>query len=184
MQQWGRLIEDDIESAVDTVISRDVVDQNKICIFGISYGGYSALISAIRRPDLYKCAISYAGVTDIPLLFSEHGITDKERSRRMLVDILGDPESSWDTLVDYSPIYRMEELSIPIFIAQGGRDRVVDSEHYFRLKYVLERLGKPYKSMYFEHEIHGFKYINNKIIFYKAIDEFIKNSFNKPMKNL
>ena len=178
-RQWGRLIEDDIESAVTQAIARQDIDGQKVCIFGISYGGYSALISAIRRPDLYKCAISYAGVTDIPLLFSDHNISEKDDSRRVLIDILGDPNESWDTLVEYSPVYRMKELSIPIFIAQGGRDRVVDSEHYFRLKYVLDKLGKPYESMFFGNEVHGFNYIITQQALYSSIDQFMKQSFTQ-----
>ncbi|MBB1361649.1 S9 family peptidase [Shewanella sp. SR44-4] len=176
-RQWGRLIEDDIESAVTKVIARDDIDGQKVCVFGISYGGYSALISAIRRPDLYKCAISYAGVTDIPLLFSDHNISEKDDSRRVLIDILGDPNESWDTLIEYSPVYRMNELSIPIFIAQGGRDRVVDSEHYFRLKYVLDKLGKSYESIFFENEVHGFNYIITQQALYNSIDKFMQKSF-------
>lgn len=175
-KQWGRLIEDDIESAVAKVLDKGVIESSKICIFGISYGGYSALISAIRRPDLYRCAISYAGVTDIPLLFSGGVQTDNER-HQALKDILGDPDESWDTLVEFSPIYRANELKIPIFIAQGGRDRIVEDEHYFRMKYVLEKLDKDFEHFYMENEIHGFKLVGSQIELYIKINEFIQNSF-------
>jgi len=175
-QQWGRLIEDDIESAVDKVILSGNIDKSRICIFGISYGGYSALISAIRRPDLYRCAISYAGVTDIPLLFTGGNKESSKEKKKILTDILGDPDKSWDTLIKYSPVYRAEELTIPVLIAQGGRDRVVDNEHYFRMKYMLEEFNKDYESYYFNSEIHGFRNINNQINFYLKVHQFIKKS--------
>lgn len=176
-QQWGRLIEDDIESAVAKVIDDGFIDDSKICIFGISYGGYSALISAIRRPDLYRCAISYAGVTDIPLLFSGGNAQDHKDRNKVLVDILGDPDKSWDTLINYSPVYRADELTIPVLIAQGGRDRIVDDEHFFRMKYVLEKLDKDFQYVYLENEIHGFKKTQSQISLYIEINKFIEKSF-------
>ena len=173
-QQWGRLIEDDIESAVAETIKSDLIDGQKICIFGISYGGYSALISAIRRPDLYKCAISYAGVTDIPLLFSQSQAASESSNRRMLIDILGNPDESFDTLVKYSPVYQLKDLSVPLMIGQGGQDRIVDDEHYFRLLYMLRKLKKKYKKLYFKNEIHGFKLIDSQIKFFNKVDNFMR----------
>ncbi len=173
-QQWGRLIEDDIESAVEEVAKLDNIDINKTCIFGISYGGYSALISAIRRPDLYKCAISYAGVTDISLLFSQSDKAKDKESRKMLIDILGNPDESLETLKQYSPIYRLEDLKIPIFIAQGGRDRIVDEEHFFRMRYLMNKLDMPYKHRYFQNEVHGFMNLGNKINFFNEVSTFVK----------
>jgi hypothetical protein len=53
---WGRGIEQDIEAAIEEVTRRGWVDGDRICVAGGSYGGYSALMSVIRRPDRYRCA--------------------------------------------------------------------------------------------------------------------------------
>lgn len=177
-QQWGRLIEDDIESAVEAVSKLNYVDGDKICIFGISYGGYSALISAVRRPELYKCAISYAGVTDISLLFSQSQSAKDKDSRKMLIDILGNPDESLEILKRYSPIYRLKELKIPIFIGQGGRDRVVDEEHFFRMRYLLNKFEIPYEYKFYQNEIHGFRSINNKIDFFNEVSVFVRSNLD------
>ncbi|BBM03552.1 prolyl oligopeptidase family serine peptidase [Microbulbifer sp. GL-2] len=120
LRQWGRLIEDDIYSSIEEVISQKLVDSSNICIYGISYGGYSALISAINRPDIFKCAASYAGVTDLPLLFSNNVLTGDERLNNIIERIVGDPHTDIETLKEYSPVYQAHKIKIPIFIAQGG----------------------------------------------------------------
>ena len=83
MGAWGQGIEDDIEAALDAVISKQLVDPDRVCIFGGSYGGYSALISITRRPQRYRCAAAVAAPTDLLLISSEYpGSEDGERVLR------------------------------------------------------------------------------------------------------
>jgi dipeptidyl aminopeptidase/acylaminoacyl peptidase len=178
MQQWGRLIEDDIQSGMKEVIQQGLVDPNKVCIYGISYGGYSALISAINRPDIFKCAASYAGVTDLPLLFNNIKLAESSRLNDLLKAIVGDPETEMATLVDYSPVYQSERISIPIFLAHGDNDNVVDIEHYYRMKKLLDVYGKPYEDMLLKGEGHSFRYLNNIVSFYVKLDSFFRRSLD------
>ncbi len=78
-RQWGRGIEDDIEAAIDFVLQKGWVDEDRICTMGSSYGGYSALMLVIRRPDSYRCAASLMGVTDIALMFNSDDVWAGER---------------------------------------------------------------------------------------------------------
>lgn len=61
--KWGTQIQDDIMLATQYAIQQGVADDNRMCILSISFGGYSALQSAIRYPDHFKCAIGCAGFT-------------------------------------------------------------------------------------------------------------------------
>ena len=178
MGQWGRLIEDDIESGVKEVIRQGLVDANKVCVYGISYGGYSALISAINRPDTFKCAASYAGVTDLPLLFNDIELVESTAKRSMLEKIVGDPKTDMSELLSFSPVYQAEKVAIPLFLAHGEEDTVVDIEHYFRMKKLLEIHDKPHKIMVFDDEAHGFQYLENMIEFYLELNQFFKSSFS------
>ena len=82
-QEWGRGIEDDIEKATYTALDQyPILDRNRVGIFGGSYGGYSALMSVIRNPELYVCAASYAGVTDLTLLFSNTRMHNNQPATR------------------------------------------------------------------------------------------------------
>ncbi|WNC69930.1 prolyl oligopeptidase family serine peptidase [Thalassotalea nanhaiensis] len=176
MQQWGRLIEDDIQSGINEVVKNGLIDPNKICIYGISYGGYSALISAVNRPEVFKCAASYAGVTDLPLLFNDMKLAKSDRLNNLLKKIVGDPETELNTLMEYSPVYQAKDITIPIFLAQGDKDIIVDIEHFYRMKKIMDIYGVEYDSMVLKDEGHGFKYLNSIVLFYVKLDAFFRRS--------
>ena len=142
-RQWGTGIEDDIDAAVQHIIDQKWVDPERICILGSSYGGYSALMSAIRRPDRYRCAVSVAGVTDIPLMFISSDFSYDERARDRFAEIVGDPEEDYERLKSLSPAYRADEIRVPVLLAHGIEDRRVDVEHALRMKTMLELHGSP-----------------------------------------
>lgn len=174
--QWGRLIEQDIQSGITEVIKQKLINPDKICIYGISYGGYSALISAINEPGIYKCAASYAGVTDLQLLFNNLELAKSERLKKLMEKIVGNPETDLDELIEFSPVYNAQKISIPIFIAQGDEDQIVDMEHYNRMLAVMDAYGIRYESMMLRGEGHGFKYLQSIVSFYSKLDEFFKTS--------
>ncbi|HKE96217.1 MAG TPA: prolyl oligopeptidase family serine peptidase, partial [Povalibacter sp.] len=63
--QWGRGMQDDIDDGVKWLVAQGKVDPKRVCIMGASFGGYAAMWAAVRNPDIYRCAISFAGVADI-----------------------------------------------------------------------------------------------------------------------
>lgn len=135
-KQWGKGIEDDIDAAVDDVVARGLVDPARICIAGSSYGGYSALMGIIRRPERYRCAASYAGTTDLPLWLTE-GTAATEAGRRARIEVLGDPRTDAAALVAASPVYQYRKLTRPLLIAHGVHDSRVSVEHALRLRMML-----------------------------------------------
>jgi len=142
---WGKGIEDDIEAALDDVEAKRLVDAERVCIFGGSYGGYSALISITRRPQRYRCAAAAAAPTDLLLLSSDY--LNGEDSRRVFAKIVGDPDADRERLIATSPAFRTAEMNVPILLIQGDRDRVVDPEHAYRMRDMLDATGKPYEWM-------------------------------------
>jgi dipeptidyl aminopeptidase/acylaminoacyl peptidase len=150
-REWSRGIEDDIDAAVDAVVERGLVDPGRICVAGGSYGGYSALVIAIRRPDRFRCVATLNGVTDVPLLFQSSDFAATREGRRELAEIVGDPETEFDRLLAISPVYQVEKLRSPVLIAHGTKDVRVDPDHAHRLRAMLAAHGKPYEW----HEIRG-----------------------------
>lgn len=65
-KQWGRAMQDEVTDATRWAIA----DPQRICIYGASYGAYSALMGAAREPSLYHCAAGYVGVYDVPVLLA------------------------------------------------------------------------------------------------------------------
>ncbi len=64
--QWGLRMQDDVTDGVKALIAQGIVDPKRVGIVGASYGGYAALAGAAFTPDLYACAVSVAGVSDLP----------------------------------------------------------------------------------------------------------------------
>ncbi|MCA9511085.1 MAG: S9 family peptidase [Myxococcales bacterium] len=144
-RQWGKGIEDDIDAAVDYVVERGWVDESRMAVVGGSYGGYSALMSAVRHPKRFRCVATLFGVTDLPLLFDHPAAQLSRAFRDLRVEEIGDPERDRDDMLAHSPVYRAAEIEVPVFIAQGGRDDRVDVEHAYRLRLMLEKHGKPFR---------------------------------------
>lgn len=172
-KQWGRKIEDDIEEAVHFVLKGQPLDANRVCIYGSSYGGYSALMSVIRYPALYKCAASFAGVTDLPLLYDTTDVQFNDEVRDDMADIIGDPTTDAQQLRAVSPVYLADKIDRPVLIAQGGKDPRVDKEEAFRMKLVLDVLKKPNTAVFYPDEVHGFSWLDDEADFYTRLLDFL-----------
>ena len=78
--QWGRKMQDDVSDGVKKLIADGIADPKRICIVGASYGGYSALAGATFSPELYACAVSYAGFADVSEIIGQAAGGGGERS--------------------------------------------------------------------------------------------------------
>jgi len=141
-REFSKGIEDDIDAAVDLVVSKGWVDGERMCIAGMSYGGYSAIASTIRKPDQYLCAATIAGVSDVPLFLNAVSFTESEEDRKEIARLIGDPADEYDYLKSISPAYHADKIGVPILIVHGTRDYRVDIEHAYRLRTMLEVHGK------------------------------------------
>jgi dipeptidyl aminopeptidase/acylaminoacyl peptidase len=180
MGSWGQGIEDDIEAALDAVEAKRLVDADRVCIFGGSYGGYSALISITRRPQRYRCAAAMAAPTDLLLMSSEY--LGNEDGERMFAKIVGDPKTDREHLIAVSPAYRAADMNVPILLMQGDRDRIVDPEHAYRMRAMLEANGKPYEWMLIEgatHDPTGKQWLQ----LMQRVDRFLAQNLQPPGKN-
>ena len=174
LREWGRGIEDDVEAAIYAALERyPALDPERIGVFGSSYGGYSALMGAIRNPDLFKCAASFAGVTDLTLLFNRSDLRRSDVLRDQLIRMIGDPGVDYDELTEHSPVYQYERFTVPIFIAHGDNDPVVDVEHAWRLKRLLDLVGYIPEFHIFENVEHGFDYVSEVKDFYDPLIAFL-----------
>lgn len=174
LREWGRGIEDDIEAAVHYALaSFPQLDAENVGILGASYGGYSALISVIENPELYKCAASFAGVSDLTLLFNRSDIRVNNRMRDRLGEMVGDYHEDYESLVAYSPVYQYQRFSRPLFIAHGDNDAVVDVEHSWRLRKMLRLIDVEPEFHIFENLGHGFDYVSEAKAFYDPLIAFL-----------
>jgi dipeptidyl aminopeptidase/acylaminoacyl peptidase len=144
-RRWGERMQEDVEDAVDHAIRARGLDAGKVGIMGASYGGYAALMGAVRRPDLYKAAISICGDSDLPELLANEKRGDDSAENityRFWSTRVGDPEADREALERASPRRRAAEISCPIMLVHGVDDGIVPVFQSRRMKEALDRAGR------------------------------------------
>lgn len=155
-RNYGKLIEDDIDSVLQHVLGEYPLDASRMCAVGSSYGGYSSLVSAIRWPGRFRCVVSVAGISDKMLFFTASDSGRSKVGREQLEKIVGDPFKDHAEMMETSPLYHYRELRVPVMLAHGAEDERVDFEHTRRLQRVLAMDGRPPVGHVFENAGHGF----------------------------
>lgn len=144
-KRWGDRMQEDVEDAVDHAVRTKGLDAGKVGIMGISYGGYAALMGAVRRPDLYKAAISICGVGDLPEMLAYEKRDDASADNevyRFWSTRIGDPDGDAAALDRASPRRRADEIGCPIMLVHGADDGIVPVFQSRRMKEALDRAGK------------------------------------------
>jgi pimeloyl-ACP methyl ester carboxylesterase len=152
---YGSLIEDDIDAATRAALAQFPLDEQRMCAVGASYGGFSALVSAIRWPGRFRCVVSIAGISDQLLFFTASDAGWYEAGRKALEKALGDPHKDADRMRAYSPVYRYKELAAPVMLVHGTEDVRIDYEHSRRLVRMLNLAGHEPVLLTLEGAGHG-----------------------------
>lgn len=169
-RQWGDGIQNDIIDATRWVIEKGHADPERICIYGGSFGGYSALMAPIREPGLFKCAFGYVGVYDIDMMFKRGDIPQTEAGQRYLRRTHGTDRSEW---VRNSPAQRADEVKIPVYLAAGARDQRTPPEQTELMDKALRAAGNPPEGMIIQSgEMHGFYDVENRVNLYTEMLKF------------
>ena len=155
-RNYGRLIEDDIDAALRAALAAYPLDEQRMCTLGASYGGYSALVSAIRWPGRFRCAVSLSGLSDRALFFSASDSVRTADARPVLERIMGNPRTDMAEMQATSPLYHARELTLPLMLVHGREDLRVDFEHTRRLVRMLNLDGRPPVLLAFPDMGHGF----------------------------
>ncbi|MCK9489943.1 MAG: S9 family peptidase [Xanthomonadales bacterium] len=151
-RQWGGTMQDDIADAVRWTIAQGLVDKDRVCIYGASYGGYSALMNAGRYPELYRCTAGYVGVYDLDLMYRDGDIRESLYGRKYLEEVLG----RGDDMAGFSPVAYADKITMPVFLIHGGQDLRVPISHANRMRSALRAAGNDPQWLVKRNEGHGF----------------------------
>jgi dipeptidyl aminopeptidase/acylaminoacyl peptidase len=170
--QWGLTMQDDVTDGVRWAIEQGIADPARVAIYGGSYGGYAALSGLTKTPELYACGVSYVGVSNlftwmaaIPPYWKPY--------LEMMHEMVGHPERDRKRFEETSPLFRVERIRAPLFVAQGANDPRVRKEESEQIVAALERRGVPVRYLVKEDEGHGFHNEENRFEFYRALEEFL-----------
>ena len=171
-KQWGKTMQDDITDGVDWLIKEGIGDPNRIAIYGASYGGYATLAGLAFTPDVYACGVDYVGVSNIFTLL-ETLPPYWELGRQMMYEMIGNPETEKDILEAASPLFHVDKIKAPLFVAQGANDPRVKKAEADQIVEALESRGIDVPYMLKEDEGHGFYNEENRFDFYREMIKFL-----------
>lgn len=179
-KQWGALMQDDVEDAAHFLVKNGLSDQNKICIAGISYGGYAALMGSLHQEKLFKCAISINGVTDLLGIIDNtetnlKKINAEQQIDKLLYQRIGHPEHDKAMLKQQSPVYRANDVQVPILLIGGEKDKIVPFEQQEDMHDALKDAKKDVEFIEFEEGRHNpIRNYEDIKPFYEAVESFLK----------
>ena len=146
----GEGIELDIRNAVAEVRKHHNI--NRACAMGYSYGGYSAVMLAIKEPEFYSCVIAGFGIYDLPLLFNASNVKVQPEQQVRVERVVGPLTPA---LKARSPVYMANKLQAPVLLIGGMEDDIAGFEQTHRMYDALKRAGKPVQEMFYQETGHG-----------------------------
>lgn len=179
--EWGAAIQDDIIDAVRWAIREKVADPERICAYGGSFGGYSAVQLAIRAPDLIRCSVGVAGVYDIPGLAEASDMGESRWTRDVLARYVGDDLEAQRAA---SPVYHPDKIQAPVLLIHGEDDKRAPIAQAKALCSALEGVGKPCETLFIPKEGHGFRDAGNRLQAYRRTVDFLRKHLGLSARKL
>jgi dipeptidyl aminopeptidase/acylaminoacyl peptidase len=150
--EWGRKMQSDKTDGLKALAAKGIIDPERACIVGASYGGYAALAGVTVEQGVYQCAVAVAPVSDIRNMYTEdYRASARDRTTKVaLLEQLGD-RKLWN---ENSPLRLAERADAPIMLIHGKDDVVVPYSHSTKMADKLKDHGKPYEMVTLDGEDH------------------------------
>ncbi len=174
-KQWGLKMQDDVSDGVKHLVASGVADPKRICIAGWSYGGYAALAGATLTPELYRCAIAGAGISDlIEMLETEAKNSGwKDAGARYWRNHIGSVKKNYQKLAATSPARLADKVVAPILLIHGEKDTIVPIVQSRLMADALEDAKKPFEFVELEGEGHYMSFATTRIKTLQAMEQFL-----------
>lgn len=167
LKGWGLAMQNDIEDGAHWMIAEGYTDPHKMCIVGASYGGYAAMMGAAKSPKLFRCAISFAGVSDLAgLVRAHHNFINYKVVKEQIGDDTRDLEQR-------SPVTFAKQIEIPVLLIHGDRDRNVRVHQSELMDKALLAAGKDVTYVELKTGDHYLSREEDRIATFKAMDTFL-----------
>jgi dipeptidyl aminopeptidase/acylaminoacyl peptidase len=170
-RKWSTRMQEDLADGVRWAVSKGYADAGRVCVFGTSFGGYSAMVLAAKHPELFKCAASLSGLYDLRSTLSSSSDTGRSFWSRAQVELtIGD--DSQQMLAD-SPLSMAARIRIPVLMAHGEEDERTTFSQAKAMRNALQKAGNAPEWMAVEGEAHGFYKEENQVAFYQKLESFL-----------
>lgn len=170
VREWGGKMQSDLADGTRWAIAQGHADAEKVCIYGISYGAYAALMGVATDPTLFKCAIGFSGAYDLAIQMRQSDTSDSQWGRNYFKDIFVD-DPQW--LRARSPNHLATNIKAPVLLIHGGADERTPPSHAKAMRSALVAAGNPPEWLFEESEGHGFFDPKNRVKAYQTIIDFL-----------
>ena len=172
-QDWGGLSYSDIQDATRWAVSEGIADPKRICIMGWGFGGYAALLGAVRNSDTYRCAVSIAGISDLEMQKDEAVIFGDKEFRRVQIG------TDADKLKRDSPLQNVSKFGIPVLLVHGTKDWQVQVDQTKALARALDRQKKPNRTVIIPDGSHELERKSDRLTLLKEVEAFLTQNLAK-----
>lgn len=172
--EWGGKIMEDQQDAVQWAVNAGIADPSRLAVFGISFGGYSALAGLTFTPELFACGVDLVGPANL-VTFMQSLPPYWEPMRRLFTERVGDPESEEGRalLEKHSPINYVDRICRPLLVGQGANDPRVKQAESDQIVQAMQTRGIPVTYALYPDEGHGFVRPQNNLSFYSLVEAFL-----------
>jgi dipeptidyl aminopeptidase/acylaminoacyl peptidase len=171
-REWGAKMHDDLIDAVEWVVEQGYADRERIGIYGGSYGGYAALAGVTFTPDVFCCAVDIVGPSNLKTLIESIPPYWAPMIAQFHTRV-GNPETEEEFMWSRSPLSKVDQIKVPLLIAQGANDPRVKQAESEQIVEAMKERGIPHEYLLFSDEGHGFAKPENRLRFYAAAEQFL-----------
>jgi dipeptidyl aminopeptidase/acylaminoacyl peptidase len=173
-KQWGQSMQDDLADAALWAVKEHGADPKRIGIMGASYGGYATLMGLIKNPEIFRCGVDWAGVTDSNLMFTlAEGDFSNETKKYDLTLLMGDRVADAAMFKQYSPLENAAKLTQPLLMAHGAEDVRVPIAQATTFHDAVTKTNSHVEWVVYNNEYHGWHLEKDNIDFWKRVDAFL-----------
>ncbi len=167
--QWATGMQQDLIDGVKWTIAEGIVDPARVCVYGGSFGAYAAMMTSVQEPDMFKCAVGYAGLYDLPLLLTGDNAKESKRVFNFFAKVVG---TDIELLKKDSPTSLADKIKVPVLLVHGDQDTTTPPAQAEAMRAALTKAGKPFEWMMVPKEGHGFYAEKNRLAFYEKLEAF------------
>lgn len=128
------------------------------------------MMTTIRAPGMFKCAVGYAGIYDLDMMYNKGDIASNKRGRNYLRTVIGRNDAD---LAANSPDKLADKIDVPVLLVHGEADQRAPFAQAKAMRAALEAAHKPYQWLSKSGEGHGFYDEKNNIEFYNTLQAFL-----------
>jgi dienelactone hydrolase len=175
-REWGDKVQDDLIDAVEWAGRSGIVDSTRVCVFGASFGAYSAMLTAAKAPTAFKCAVGLAGLYDLPMWFNEDRFIFDPKSKALMTRYFGDDVKEQRRI---SPTQAASRIDVPVLLIHGDTDSTTPFAQGKAMRDALRAAKKNVEWVDVSGEGHGFYARKNQEDLYRRLEAFLAKHIGK-----